>query len=43
MWIIELNVAGRQFTHQLPDPRRSGLPAFRLGRYVGHLRHPRAA
>ena len=23
MWVIELNFAGRQFTHRVPDRRRS--------------------
>jgi hypothetical protein len=44
MWIIELNVAGYQFTHRVPDRRR----IFRFSPRNAHwrpsqLRHPRAA
>lgn len=45
MWIIEVNFAGHQFTHRVPDRRR---PSFRFSpRGVRwrpqQLRHPRAA
>jgi hypothetical protein len=45
MWIIELNFVGHQFTHRVPDHRRS---LFRftprsLGWRPAHLRNPHAA
>lgn len=48
MWIIELNVAGHQFNHRVPDLHRSGRATLRLGRrtvhrYVPQLRQSRAA
>ena len=45
MWIIEVNFAGRQFTHRVPDRRRH---IFHFSPRSGHwrpsqLRHQRAA
>jgi hypothetical protein len=45
MWIIELNVAGHQFTHRVPEHRRS---LFRfnprsMGWRPAQLRNPHAA
>lgn len=45
MWVIELNIAGHQFTHRVPDRRQR---LYRLaGRTMGwrpaQLRHPHAA
>jgi hypothetical protein len=45
MWVIELNFAGHQFTHRVPDRRR---PLFRfaprsLSWRPAQLRNPHAA
>jgi len=48
MLIVELNLAGYQFTREIPDLRRKSLPSVRFDRRamhwrIPHLRNPHAA
>ena len=47
MWIVEVNVLGRKFTHTVGDVPMRSLPSLRTARMVqwrhGRQRHPRAA
>ena len=45
MWVIELNFAGRQFTHRVPDRRRrsSASPPRSVGWRPAQLRNQHAA
>jgi hypothetical protein len=42
MWIVEVNFAGRRFTHEV-HTRRSALGARRFSWRPSQLRHTRAA